>query len=88
MQIPTVPSSVALPRELSRFSQLAYNLHWTWSAAAQECFALVEPALWAATGNPVDLLQRVPAERWKKLAGDVKFLRAYSRALAALDTHL
>ena len=63
MQIPTVPSSTTLPRELSRFSQLACNLHWTWSAAAQECFALVEPALWAATGNPVDLLQRVPAAR-------------------------
>jgi starch phosphorylase len=88
MQIPTVPPSIALPRELSRFNQLAYNLHWTWSAAAQECFALVEPALWAATGNPVDLLQRVPAARWRELAGNVKFLRAYGSALAALDTHL
>ncbi|MBI5686960.1 MAG: alpha-glucan family phosphorylase [Verrucomicrobia bacterium] len=88
MQIPTVPPPVILPRELSRFTQLAYNLHWTWSAPARDCFALVCPALWAATGNPVDLLQQVPPERWRALAGNVKFLRAYGRALAALDTHL
>ncbi|MBI5817838.1 MAG: alpha-glucan family phosphorylase [Verrucomicrobia bacterium] len=88
MQIPTLPSSIVLPRELSRFTELVYNLHWTWSAAARDCFAFVQPALWAATGNPVDLLQRVPAARWQALARDVKFLRAYGRALAALDSHL
>ncbi len=88
MQIPTLPSSVVLPRELSRFDELVYNLHWTWSAAARDCFALVEPALWTATGNPVDLLQYVPVARWLELARDAKFLRTYRAALAALDAHL
>ena len=88
MQIPTLPSSVVLPRELSRFDELVYNLHWTWSAAARDCFALVEPALWTATGNPVDLLQYVPVARWLELARDAKFLRTYCAALAALDAHL
>ena len=88
MQISTLPSCVVLPRELSRFTELVYNLHWTWSAAARDCFALIEPGLWAATGNPVDMLQRVPDEQWRSLARNAKFLRAYHRALAALDAHL
>ncbi|MCX7824713.1 MAG: alpha-glucan family phosphorylase [Verrucomicrobiae bacterium] len=84
----TPAAAKALPRTLSRFADLVYNLHWTWSPAARRCFALAAPEVWAATGNPVELLLCLPVARWRQLARDPKFLRAYRAALAALDAHL
>ncbi|MBM3889328.1 MAG: alpha-glucan family phosphorylase [Verrucomicrobia bacterium] len=90
MHIPTSAPAAAgvLPRTLSGFAELVYNLHWTWSPAARRCFALASPEVWAATGNPLELLLRLPAARWRALARDAKFLRAYRDATAALAAHV
>ena len=51
----------ALPASLSRLSELAYNLLWSWDHNLRALFRRLDGALWKACGNnPVLMLGRVP----------------------------
>ena len=79
----------ALPAALSRMSDLAYNLLWTWDHNIRSLFRRLEPALWKNCGhNPVLMLGRVPQATLERAAADPRFLAAYRRACERFSTYV
>jgi starch phosphorylase len=79
----------ALPPSLSRLSELAYNLLWTWDYNLRALFRRLDPALWRACGNnPVLMLGRVPQAALERAAQDPRFLTLYRRACERFDSYM
>ena len=79
----------ALPPAISRMSDLAYNLLWTWDHNIRSLFRRLEPALWKNCGhNPVLMLGRVPQATLERAAADPRFLAAYRRACERFSTYV
>ena len=78
-----------LPVRLQRLHDLALNIWWSWSPAAQDMFKDIAPDLWEQTNhNPVKLLRSVSPQRLDKLAGDDDFLASYDAVIAAFDAYM
>lgn len=77
-----------LPEPLRPLSDLARNLRWSWHAETRELFQSVDPARWAATGDPVRLLAAVPPERLDTLAADRRFRLRLAAAADDLTDYL
>ncbi|GAC1395799.1 MAG: hypothetical protein NVSMB65_14880 [Chloroflexota bacterium] len=68
---PTVPLPIA------RLHELAFNLWWSWTPAAQALYQTLDPTLWEAVNhNPVALLSRVAPARLDEAAADPNYRRA------------
>jgi|HubBroStandDraft_6_1064221.scaffolds.fasta_scaffold39303_2 starch phosphorylase len=79
----------ALPPALSRMSDLAYNLLWSWDHNIRSLFRRLDPALWKACGhNPVLMLGRVSQATLERAAADPRFLAAYRRACERFSTYV
>jgi glycogen phosphorylase len=79
----------ALPPAISRMSDLAYNLLWSWDHLVRSLFRRLDPALWKSSGhNPVLMLGRVPQATLERAAADPRFLAAYRRACERYVTYL
>jgi starch phosphorylase len=79
----------ALPPALSRMSDLAYNLLWTWDHNIRSLFRRLDPALWKNCGhNPVLMLGRVPQATLERAAADPRFLAAYRRACERYSSYV
>src|SRR3984893_18651760 len=79
----------ALPPALSRMSDLAYNLLWSWDHNIRSLFRRLDPVLWKACGhNPVLMLGRVPQATLERAAADPRFLAAYRRACERFTTYV
>lgn len=83
-----------LPARISRLSELAYNLWWSWQTDASWLFQYLDKPLWELTHhNPVKFLQQISAAKLEAAASDPAFLRhydgitmAFDRCLSAKDT--
>ncbi|GAB4235904.1 MAG: alpha-glucan family phosphorylase [Acidobacteriota bacterium] len=83
-----IPTFENVPQRLSRLSELAYNLWWSWNADARRMFRNLDRALWQRTGNnPVRMLQTIASERLEAAAGDPHFLELYDRVLRQYDAY-
>ncbi len=90
MPTPTAPNiatlpgvNPALPEALHPLLEIAYNLHWSYSPIALECFQRLDPALWDKTGhNPIRMLVELPFERLEALALDEKLVGMVKDAAA------
>jgi starch phosphorylase len=79
----------ALPGGLSRLSELAYNLWWSWNPAARELFETIDPTLWRLSHhNPVKLLQDSKPDRLAALNDDPVFIRRYSAVIKLFDQYM
>ncbi|MBV9084773.1 MAG: alpha-glucan family phosphorylase [Acidobacteriaceae bacterium] len=79
----------ALPPALSRLSELAYNLLWSWDHTIRSLFRRLEPNLWKESNhNPIMLLGRVSQAVLDKAAADPRFLSLYRRACERHDAYL
>src|SRR5579872_2311755 len=79
----------ALPSSLSRMTELAYNLLWTWDHTIRSLFRRLDAALWKASGhNPVLMLGRLPQATLERAAADPRFLAIYRRACERFDNYL
>lgn len=79
----------ALPSALSRMSELAYNLLWSWDHTIRAVFRRLDPALWKeSNANPIQLLGRVSQDRLDKAAADPRFVLQYKRACERHDSYL
>jgi starch phosphorylase len=79
----------ALPQSISRMSELAYNLQWSWNHSIRSIFRRLDPILWKHSGhNPVLMLGRVPQATLDRAAADPRFLAAYRGACERHDTYL
>jgi starch phosphorylase len=79
----------ALPPNLSRMLELAYNLLWSWDHTIRSVFRRLEPGLWKESNhNPIQFLGRIPQERLDRAAADPRFLSIYRRACERHDSYL
>src|SRR5579862_5288386 len=79
----------ALPSSLSRMTELAYNLLWTWDHTIRSLFRRLDPVLWKASGhNPVLMLGRLPQATLERSAADPRFLALYRRACERYDSYV
>jgi starch phosphorylase len=79
----------ALPPALSRLSELAYNLFWSWEHTERSLFRRLDPALWKACNhNPVLMLGRVSQQTLEKAAADPRYLALYRRACEHYDAYM
>ncbi len=79
----------ALPTALSRMSDLAYNLLWSWDHTIRSLFRRIDPVLWKSCDyNPVLMLGRVPQATLERCAVDPRFLAVYRRACEHYDNYL
>jgi glycogen phosphorylase len=84
-----LPNHFSLPRRLSRLSELAYNLWWTWNPEAQMLFSYIDKLLWErVTHNPVAFLRQVERARLNAVTGDRNYLDFYDRVLRNFDTYM
>jgi glycogen phosphorylase len=64
-----------LPESLTRLSDLALNLRWSWDDRCRRLFRWVDPDQWEVVRHdPVRLLGTVPASRLHELANDPSFM--------------
>ncbi len=81
--------SPALPSPLSRLSELANNLHWSWDYTVRTLFKRLDEGLWKQCGhNPVLVLARIPQKTLERASEDPRFLAAYRRACDSHDRYL
>src|ERR1700690_3760222 len=77
----------ALPGALSRLSELAYNLLWSWEPIVRALFRRLDPTVWRECGyNPVLMLGRVSQAALAKAATDPRYLALYRSACNTYDT--
>jgi len=83
----TVPT--VIPERLSRLTEIANNLWWTWNCEAVEMFRLADADLWESTGgNPVSFLKKIGSKRLEQLADDKNFLDTYDDVAAKFDAYM
>ena len=70
-----------LPAPLAPLAELALDLRWTWSHAADALWRAVDEKLWDATRNPWFVLMEATAGRLAELAADVGFRDQLGRLL-------
>jgi glycogen phosphorylase len=81
--------SPALPPALSRLSEMANNLLWSWDPFIRKLFRRLDTQLWKQCHyNPVLMLARIPQETLEKAAADPRFVAAYQQACASYDQYL
>ena len=73
MSDPKAPSDWFKVDGVDALAELALNLHWSWSHAADELWEALDKDLWAATQNPWVILRTVSRERIKAALGAKKF---------------
>src|SRR5579871_2101756 len=79
----------ALPPTISRMSELAYNLLWSWDHSLRALFRRLDPALWKTCGhNPVLMLGRVPQATLERAGSDPRYLALYRGACEAYDARV
>ena len=79
----------ALPAQLSRMSDLAYNIVWSWEPAIRALFRRLDPALWKESGyNPVVMLGRVSQNTLERAAADPRYTSLYHLACQRFDAHM
>ena len=78
-----------IPQRIERLHELAFNLWWTWHAAAQELYATIDAELWERTEhNAVRTLMEASVERLLALANDPAFVARYDEVLAEFDAYM
>ncbi|PKY10123.1 alpha-glucan phosphorylase [Acidithiobacillus marinus] len=71
-----------LPESLGSLADLALDLRWSWSHAADALWAEIAPELWEQTRNPWLILQNISGQTLQELASNADFmakLRSYTK---------
>jgi starch phosphorylase len=64
-----------LPKGLEGLAELALDLRWSWSHAADALWERLEPETWALTRSPWLILQTISVTRLEELAKDPSFIK-------------
>lgn len=77
-----------VPKELSRLSELANDLWYSWDKPTRQLFARLHPNLWRVVGrNPKTFLRRVSEARLQSAALDKEYLTQYQQILETYDNY-
>ena len=77
-----------LPPGLEALTDLALDLRWTWSHAADDLWRMLDKGVWGATKNPWVLLQDVSEQRLRQLAEDKQFREELDRLTLERENYL
>ena len=93
MPLPGTPYFVEvhahIPPELSRLTELASNLWYSWDRATRDCFRRMHVELWEDCGqSPRAFLRRIDERRLLAFAQDEDFMRNYRRVLSTFDAYI
>lgn len=78
-----------LPEALKPLKKLAFNFRWTWHPETQQLFHEVDRSLWGLSDhNPLEVINRLSADRKKRLSEDRPFLAKLAEQEADLDDYL
>jgi len=84
-----LPDGFDLPKRLSRLSELAYNLWWTWQPEAPRVFGRLDYDLWERLGhNPIRLLREIDRSRLSQASRDKEYRELYDRVFADFDLYM
>jgi starch phosphorylase len=72
----------SLPEPLAGLAELALDLRWSWSHAADVLWERIAPELWQATRNPWLILQNVSNEVLDRLSQDQAFVALLDHFIA------
>jgi glycogen phosphorylase len=87
--VATVSVVPEIPEALSRLTEIAYNLRWSWDHESYMLFRRIDTELWDKTyHNPVAMLGLVSQERLTQLAADPAFMSNYQRVVADFDLYM
>ncbi len=79
----------ALPKNLEKLREIAYNLYWTWNPDAKALFKRLDRDLWLESGhNPVLLLGKISQSRLEELSRDDGFMAHLERVYDSLTRYL
>lgn len=68
-----------LPKEISKLSEIANNLWWSWNTEYLKLLKQIDRDLWENVGkNPVKFLKLVSQERLEKASQNQEFLKQYN----------
>ena len=68
-----------LPKEISKLSEIANNLWWSWNTDYLKLLKQIDRDLWENVGkNPVKFLKLVSQERLEKASQNQEFLKHYN----------
>ncbi|HEX6136541.1 MAG TPA: alpha-glucan family phosphorylase [Casimicrobiaceae bacterium] len=77
-----------IPRRLTRLTELANNLWYTWDRPTRYVFAHLNPRLWDDVGHsPKAFLNRVDEQRLVDAVDDPTYMDRFNRVLSAYDTY-
>lgn len=77
-----------LPESLSGLAELALDVRWSWSHAADALWEQIAPELWAQTRNPWLILQNVGSHTLQSLAADATFVATLKQFVVQHQEHL
>ena len=84
-----LPDGFDLPKRLSRLSELAYNLWWTWQPDAARLFSRMDNNLWERLGhNPIRLLREIGRPRLSQVSKDKEYRDLYDRVFTQFDSYV
>jgi starch phosphorylase len=79
----------SVPPALSRLTELAYNILWSWESTIRALFRRLDPVLWKDVGyNPVAMLGRVSQATLERAAADPRYRALYTQACERYDFHM
>jgi starch phosphorylase len=79
----------SLPDSLSRLTELAYNIVWSWEPIIRSVFRRLDPTIWRESGyNPVLMLGRVSQATLQKASTDPRYLALYRAACSTYDARV
>jgi glycogen phosphorylase len=79
----------ALPPQLERLTELAYNILWSWEPVVRSLFRRLDPVLWKDCGyNPVLMLGRVSQSTLQRAAADPRYMALYRNACETYDSRI
>lgn len=79
----------ALPAQLTRLTELAYNILWSWEPVIRALFRRLDANLWQECGyNPVLMLGRVSQSALLRAAADPRYMALYRNACETYDSRI
>lgn len=78
-----------LPKKVSKLSEIANNLWWSWNTEFLRLFEIIDLDLWERSEkNPVKFLKLVNQEKIEKIAENQEFLRKYDKVVENYENYM
>ena len=78
-----------LPEKISRLTEIANNLWWSWNTEFLKLFQVIDIDLWENVGkNPIKFLKLVNQSKIEEISENSEFLKQYNRVVENFDNYM